>query len=89
MQNLVLLQIPLEAQVSIKGKVVAKSPLETPAGSFEETYQIAYEMEFTHTLFPEAEVLRQRQTVWFVPHVGIVKIENESGVTDLISYTFP
>ena len=87
LQNLVLLQIPLEAQVSIKGKVVAESPLETPAGSFDSAFQIAYEMEFTHTLFPEAEVVRQRQTVWFVPHVGIVKIEDQRGVTELISYT--
>lgn len=89
LQNLVLLQIPLEAQVSIKGKVVAESPLETPVGSFEQTYQIEYEIEFTHTLFPEAEVVRQRQTIWFAPHVGIVKIENENGVTALISYAFP
>ena len=89
LQNLVLLQIPFEAHVSIKGEVVAESPLETPAGSFEQTYQIEYEIEFTHTLFPEVEVVRQRQTVWFVPHVGIVKIENERGVTALVSYTFP
>ena len=89
LQNLVLLQIPLEAQVSIKGRVVAESPLETPAGSFDSAFQIAYEMEFTHTLFPEAEVVQQRQTVWFVPHVGIVKIEDERGITELIAYTFP
>ncbi len=89
LQNLVLLQIPLEAQVSIKGKVVAESPLETPVGSFEQTYQIEYEIEFTHTLFPEAEVVQQRQTIWFAPHVGIVKIENENGVTELVAYTFP
>lgn len=89
LQNLVLLQIPLEAEVGIMGKVVTKTPLETPAGSFDSAFQIEYEIEFTHTLFPEAEVVRQHQTIWFVPHVGIVKIKNESGVTDLISYTFP
>ncbi|MXZ00541.1 hypothetical protein F4Y93_07800 [Candidatus Poribacteria bacterium] len=89
LQNLVLLQIPIEAHVSIKGKVIAESPIETPAGRFDSAFQIVYEMEFTHTLFPEAEVLRQQQTVWFVPHVGIVKIEDESGITELIAYTFP
>ena len=86
LQDLFLLQLPFEASVNIKGKVVAESPLETPAGSFEQTYQIEYEIEFTHTLFPEAEVVRQRQTVWFVPHVGIVKIEDERGITALITY---
>ncbi len=89
LQNLVLLQIPIEAHVSIKGKIVAESPIETPAGRFDSAFQVEYEMEFTHTLFPEAEVLRQRQTVWFVPHIGIVKIESENGITELIAYTFP
>ena len=89
LQNLVLLQIPVEAQVSIRGKVVAESPLETPAGSFDSAFQIEYEIEFTHTLFAKVETVRQVQTVWFVPHVGIVKIESERGVTELIAYTFP
>ena len=89
LQNLVLLQIPFEADVSIKGAVVAETPLETLAGDFDQTYQIEYEMEITHTLFPEAKTVRQSQTVWFAPHVGIVKIESERGVTELIAYTFP
>ena len=89
LQNLVLLQIPFEADVNIKASVVAESPLETPAGSFDQTYQIEYEMEITHTLFPEAETVQQGQTVWFAPYVGVVKIESERGVTELIAYTFP
>ena len=89
LQNLVLLQFPFEVQVRVKGEVVAVSPLETPAGSFEETYQIEYKTEITQTLFSEAETMQQRETVWFAPHVGIVKIEDESGVTELIAYTFP
>ena len=89
LQNLVLLQFPFEVQVRIKGEVVAVNPLETPAGSFEETYQIEYKTEITQTLFSEAETMEQRETVWFAPHVGIVKIEDESGVTELIAYTFP
>ena len=89
LQNLVLLQFPFGVQVSVKGEVVAVDSLETPAGSFEETYQIAYKTEIMQTLFSEAETTQQRQTVWFAPHVGIVKMEDESGVTELISYTFP
>ena len=89
LQNLVLLQFPFEVQVSVKGEIVAVSPLETPAGSFEETYQIEYKTEITQTLFSEVETTQQRQMVWFAPHVGIVKIEDESGVTALIAYTFP
>lgn len=89
LQNLVLLQFPFEVQMRVKGGVVAVGSLETPAGSFEETYQIEYKTEITQTLFSEAETMQQRETVWFAPHVGIVKIEDESGVTELIAYTFP
>ena len=86
LQNLVLLQFPFEVHISVKGEVVAVGSLETPAGSFEETYQIEYQTEITHTLFSEAETTQQNQTVWFAPHVGIVKIEDERGVTELIAY---
>ena len=89
LQNLALLQFPFEVQVSVNGEVVAVGSLETPAGSFKETYQIEYQTEITQTLFSEPETTQQRQAVWFVPHVGIVKIEDESGVTELIAYTFP
>ena len=73
--------------MSAKGEIVAVDSLETPAGNFEETYQIEYQTEITQTLFSEAETREQRQTVWFAPHVGIVKIEDERGVTELIAYT--
>ena len=86
-QNLALLQIPFEVLMSIKAEVVAESPLETPAGNFEKTYQIEYQTEVTHTLFSEVETTQLNQTVWFVPHVGIVKIEDEHSVTELIAYT--
>ena len=79
LQNLALLQFPFEVIMRITGEVVAESPLETPAGSFEETYQIAYQTEITQTLFSEIETWQYRQTIWFVPHVGIVKTENEDG----------
>ena len=86
-QNLTLLQIPVEVLMSIKAAVVAESPLETPAGNFEKTYQIEYQTEITHTLFSEVETTQLNQTIWFVPHVGIVKVEDEHGVTELIAYT--
>ena len=89
LQNLVLLQFPFETHVRVKGEVVAIGSLETPAGIFEETYQIEYKTEITQTLFSEPETREQHQTVWFVPHVGIIKVEDDSGVTELIAYTFP
>lgn len=89
LQNLALLQFPFAVHASVKGAVIAVSSLETPAGSFEETYQIEYKTEITRTLFSESETTQLHQTVWFVPHVGIVKIEDEDGITELIAYTFP
>ena len=89
LQNLVLLQFPFEVQVSVQGEIAAVSSLETPAGIFEETYQIEYKTEITQMLFSEAETTQQHQTVWFAPHIGIVKIEDARGVTELIAYTFP
>ena len=87
LQNLALLQIPFEILVHVTGEVVAESPLETPAGSFEKVYQIEYQTELTQTLFSESEKkIEQHQTIWFVPHVGIVKTESESGGTELIEY---
>ena len=90
LQNLVLLQFPFAVHISVKGEVVAAEALETPAGHFEETYQIEYRTEIARTLLSaEAETTQLHQTVWFAPHVGIVKIEDEGGVTELIAYTFP
>ncbi len=79
LQNLALLQFPFDVIMHITGKVVAQSSLETPAENFEETYQIEYQTEITQTLFSETETWTYLQTVWFAPHVGIVKTENEDG----------
>lgn len=87
LQNLVLLQIPFEAHIRVKGEVVAESPLDTLAGNFEKTYQIEYQTEITHTLFSTDETIQGKQTLWFAPHVGVVKIEDEDGVTELAEYT--
>ena len=87
LQNLALLQIPFEVVMRITGEVVAEGPLETPAGRFEEAYQIEYKTEFTQTLFSESETIHDRQTTWFVPNVGIVKSESENGAAELIEYS--
>lgn len=87
LQNLTLLQIPFEAHISVKAEVVAEIPLETPAGSFEKTYQIEYQTEITHTLFSADETIQGTQTIWFAPHVGVVKIEDAHSTTELIEYT--
>ncbi|MCY3724797.1 MAG: hypothetical protein OXG97_21480 [Candidatus Poribacteria bacterium] len=87
LQNLVLLQIPFEAHIRVKAEIVAESPLETPAGNFEKTYRIEYQTEITHTLFSADETIQGKQTIWFGPHVGVVKIEDEDGVTELAEYT--
>ncbi|RKU15395.1 hypothetical protein C6500_19620 [Candidatus Poribacteria bacterium] len=88
LQNLLLLQIPFEVHIRVKGEVVAESPLATSAGNFEKTYQIEYQTEITHTLFSADETIQGKQTLWFVPHVGVVKIEDEHDVTELIEYSF-
>ena len=88
LQNLVLLQIPFEARIRVKAEVVAESPLDTPAGNFEKTYQVEYQTEITHTLFSTDETIQGRQTIWFAPHIGVVKIEDEHDVTELIEYSF-
>ena len=87
LQNLALLQIPFEVLISVKAEVVAESSLETSAGNFAQAYQIEYETEITRTLFSGNETIAPHLTVWFVPHVGIVKTENEHGTTELIEYT--
>ena len=88
LQNLVLLQIPFEVHISVKAEIVDENPLETPAGNFEETYRIEYHTEITHTLFSTDETIQGKETLWFVPHVGVVKIENEHDITELIEYSF-
>ena len=87
LQNLVLLQFPFEVIIRVTGEVVAEGPLETPAGNFESTYQLEYQTEITQTLFSETETTEHSQTIWFVPHVGIAKTENELGGSELIEYS--
>ena len=87
LQNLALLQFPFEVVIRVMGEVVAEGPLETPAGNFENAYQLEYQTEITQTLFSETETTVHSQTLWFVPHVGIAKTENEFGGSALIEYS--
>ena len=87
LQNLALLQFPFEVVIRVTGEVVSEGPLETPAGNFEKTYQLEYHTEITQTLFSETKTTAHNQTIWFVPHVGIAKTENELGWSALIAYS--
>ena len=86
LQDLVLLQIPFSMSINVEAEVLAAGPVETPAGNFAETYQIEYRTEITQTLFSAVETTEKKKRVWFAPHVGIVKIEDEHGVKTLIAY---
>ena len=87
LQNLALLQFPFEVGIRVTGEVVSEGPLQTPAGSFEKTYQLEYQTTITQTLFSETETTAHRQTVWFAPHIGIVRTESEGSGTELIKYS--
>ncbi len=87
LQDLTLLHIPFEVMINIAAEVLGVGLTETPAGSFEDTYQIEYQIETTHTVFSEEDSFIQIYIIWFTPHVGIVKIEDNKGVSELIEYT--
>lgn len=86
LENLALLQFPFEVHISTKAKVTADSPLETPAGSFEQAYRIEYQTEIINSLLSKDETIQHHLMVWFVPHVGTVKTENEHDTTELVEY---
>ncbi len=86
LQNLTLLQFPFEVHFNIKGEVISQDTIETPVDRFDNTFQLKYKTEIVQTVFSNEETTIRDQTIWFVPHVGIVKTENEHGVTELIEY---
>ena len=59
--------------LKVKGEVIGKEVLGTPAETFENTFKIKYTTEITHITFDNEEVTKRNQAIWFVPHVGIVK----------------
>ena len=84
LQNLTLLQIPFEVHFIIKGEVIREGSIDTPAGRFENTFEVKYNTKIVQTVFSNETSTVRDQIIWFVPHVGIVKIKNERGVTELI-----
>lgn len=87
LQDLTLLLIPFEVHINIKAGVLSQSQIETPVDSFNDTYQIEYHIESTYKVFSDEVSSKHGQTIWFTPHVGIVKIMNNSGVSELIDFT--
>ena len=87
LQDLTLLHIPFSTIINVNAEVLGVVLIETHAGSFENTYQIEYQIDITHTVFSEEDSSIQTHTIWFTPHVGIVKIEDNKGVSELIDYT--
>ncbi len=86
LQNLTLLQFPFDVHFYIKGEIIGEDSIETSAGKFANAFQVKYITETTYIVFSNEESTMRSQTIWFVPHVGIVKIEDERGVTELIEY---
>lgn len=86
LQDLVLLNIPFEVIIHINYEVVGESSIDTPAGKFENAYQLDYQINTTNIIFSDEKLSKLKQTIWFVPYVGIVKIEDERGVLELIEY---
>lgn len=91
LQGLALLQLPFEMHLHISGTVIApEKTIQTPAGTFENTYQLEYRSGHTLSIMDKEETSREIiDTVWLAPHVGIVRFEDERGITELVDYTLP
>ncbi len=86
LQNLNLLNFPFEVHFMVDSVVISEETIETPAGMFETTFQIKYNTKILQTLLSSEVSIIREQTIWFVPYVGIVKIEDEHGISELIEY---
>ena len=86
LQDLVLLQLAFDVHINIHCKVLDKNVVQTPAGTFENAFQLQYETDITHLVLSNEKTAKSTKMIWFVPHVGIVKIEDDEGVTELIEY---
>ncbi len=91
LQGLELLQLAFEMHLRIEGTVVGTpKTVQTPAGTFENTYKIEYRSGYTFFIIDEEVATPEvTDTVWLAPHVGIVRFENERGITELVDYTLP
>lgn len=81
--------LPFEINWANSGIVTALDSVETPAGTFDDCFKIQYDSRVTAIVnHEEEELLRTEvQNIWLAPEVGVVKIEDEDGTTELIEYT--
>ncbi len=71
----------------ITGMVVRREKVETVAGTFPDSFKVQYSTKVTTTAEGEEDsTTEELETVWLAPEVGMVKIETENGVTELIEY---
>ena len=83
--------LPFEINWVNTGIVTSLEPVETPAGTFEDCFKIQYDSKVTAVVNEEEEELLRTevQSIWLAPEVGMVKIEDEDGITELIEYNVP
>ncbi len=86
LQNLTLLNFPFEVHFMVEGVVLSEETIESPVGMFETTFQIKYNTKIMQTVLSNEVSIIRDQTIWFVPYIGIVKIEDERGISELIEY---
>ena len=80
-------QIPFEMNWVVTGVVEREETVETPAGVFENSFKIQYDSKLTTIVEGEEETDRElTDIVWIAPEVGIVKIQSDDVVAELISY---
>ena len=79
---------PFGLNLVYSGIVTDMESVETPAGIFENCFKIQYDSKATVTADnEETETLREEvETIWLAPEVGMVKIEDGDGITELIEY---
>ncbi|RKU21504.1 hypothetical protein C6499_21125 [Candidatus Poribacteria bacterium] len=81
-------KLPFEIHHLITGAVIGGGSVQTPAGNFETTAKIQYKSQITTSILDEEETTEETtDTVWLAPGVGIVKVENEDRVVELIEYS--
>ena len=80
--------IPFQINWVNSGLITRLETVETPAGIFENCFKIQYDTKITVIVNEEQEdTLRAEvQSIWLAPEVGMVKIEDADGVTELIDY---
>ena len=81
--------LPFEINWVNTGIVTRLESVETPAGTFEDCFKIRYDSKVTAVVNEEEEELLRAevQNIWLAPEVGMVKIEDEDGITELIEYS--